>query len=63
MPLWQSELEQAIQAGHSVQESYVRLLDAIESPDLRNVVRDLLLMEEMNEVLLRSLWSRNVQVA
>lgn len=60
MPLWQSELEQAIQAGHSMQESYTRLLDVIESPELRNVVRDLLLMEEMNEALLRNLGSRQV---
>ena len=61
MPLWQTELEQAIRAGHSVQESYGRLIEAIEAPELRNVVRDLLLMEEMNEVLLRSLWSRHAQ--
>ena len=57
MPLWQQEIEQAIQAGHVVQESYSRLLDAIEAPELRNVVRDLLFMEEMNEVLLRNLTS------
>lgn len=59
MPLfWQSELEQAIQAGRGAQTSYARLLDAIESPELRNVVRDLVVMEEMNEVLLRSLGAR-----
>ena len=60
MPLWQTEIEQAIQAGHFVQESYSRLLDAIEAPELRNVVRDLLLMEEMNEVLLRNLGSHTI---
>lgn len=60
MPLWQNELEHAIQAGRGVQETYGQLLEAIDSPDLRNVVRDLILMEEMNEVLLRSLGTRHV---
>lgn len=55
---WKGELEQAIQAGRGAQESYARLLDVIESPELRNVVRDLVMMEETNETLLRSLGNR-----
>ncbi len=58
MPLWQSELEQAIQAGRMIQDSYGRLLESVDSPELRTLVRDLILMEEMNEVLLKSLGSR-----
>lgn len=59
MPLlWQNELEQAIVAGRGAQSSYAQLLEAIEEAELRNVVRDLLMMEEMNEILLRSLGAR-----
>ncbi len=57
--LWQTELDQAIQAGRNTKESYSRLLESIDSPELRTVVRDLLLMEEMNEVLLNNLYVRN----
>ena len=50
-----TEAARAIQAEIKLQDCYRRMSQRASSPKVRAVLHDLLLMEEMNEVLLRSL--------
>lgn len=49
------EAERAISAEVKLQQCYRRMVGKTENPKVKAVLHDLLLMEEMNEVLLRSL--------
>jgi len=49
------EITRAIVAEADLQDCYRRLAFETGNPRVKAVLRDLLLMEEMNEVLLRSL--------
>ncbi|NUM25780.1 MAG: hypothetical protein HUU49_04160 [Candidatus Buchananbacteria bacterium] len=46
---------QAISAELELQDCYRRMKNQATNPKVRAILHDLLLMEEMNEVLLRSL--------
>ena len=50
-----TEAQRAIKAEVQLQDCYRRMSANADSPKVRAVIHDLLLMEEMNEVLLRSL--------
>lgn len=52
------EAAKAIEAEVELQECYRRMSKKVTNPKTRAVLHDLLLMEEMNEVLLRSLNQR-----
>ena len=47
--------QEAIVADRKLQDCYRRIATDTTNPKVKAVVHDLLLMEEMNEVLLRSL--------
>ncbi len=49
------EAKKAIDAGAELQNYYRRMQQETTDPKVRAILHDLLLMEEMNEVLLRSL--------
>lgn len=49
------EAQEAISTGVKLQACYRRMSAKAVSPKIKSVIHDLLLMEEMNEVLLRSL--------
>lgn len=49
------EIKRAITAEADLQDCYRRLVTRTGNPKVKAVLHDLLLMEEMNEVLLRSL--------
>ena len=49
------DIKRAIVAEADLQDCYRRLAVQTGNPRVKAVLRDLLLMEEMNEVLLRSL--------
>lgn len=49
------EAQKAIAAEIKLQECYRRMVQKTSNPKVKAVLHDLLLMEEMNEVLLRSL--------
>ena len=50
-----SEAKKAIAAEVKLQDCYRRMSREAGNPKVKAVIHDLLLMEEMNEVLLRSL--------
>lgn len=50
-----TEAKRAIKAEVKLQDCYRRMSDKADNPKVKAVLHDLLLMEEMNEVLLRSL--------
>lgn len=50
-----AEASKAIQAEEQLQSCYRRMSLKAENPKVKAVLHDLLLMEEMNEILLRSL--------
>ena len=50
-----SEAKKAITAEIKLQDCYRRMKEQTSNPKVRAVLHDLLLMEEMNEVLIRSL--------
>lgn len=50
-----TEAERAIKAELRLQDCYRKMSARASSPKVKAVLHDLLLMEEMNEVLLRSL--------
>jgi hypothetical protein len=52
------EAQRAIAAERYLQDCYRRMDREITNPKIHAVLHDLLLMEEMNEVLLRSLSQR-----
>ena len=52
------ETSRAITAERYLQDCYRRLKYRVNNPKINAVLHDLLLMEEMNEVLLRSLSKR-----
>jgi rubrerythrin len=47
--------QRAIAAELKLQQYYRQMADQATNPKVKAVIKDLLLMEEMNEVLLRSL--------
>ena len=49
------EARKAISAELQLQESYRKMAGQTQNPKVKAVLHDLLLMEEMNEILLRSL--------
>ena len=49
------QANQAISAEIELQDCYRRMESQVTNPKVKAVLHDLLLMEEMNEVLLRSL--------
>lgn len=49
------EAKKAISAELKLQDCYRRMSARADNPRVKAIVHDLLLMEEMNEVLLRSL--------
>lgn len=49
------EAQEAINAEVKLQACYRRMSRQTDNPKIRAVLHDLLLMEEMNEVLLRSI--------
>lgn len=49
------EVQRAITAESDLQTCYRRMVNQTGNPKIKAVLHDLLLMEEMNEVLLRSL--------
>ena len=51
----EQESRKAISAELELQACYRRMSSQASNPKVRAVIHDLLLMEEMNEVLLRSL--------
>ncbi len=53
-----TEATRAIRAGEKLQDHYRRMETQSDNPRVRAVLHDLLLMEEMNEVLLRSINER-----
>jgi len=57
-PHLQKEAKKAISAELELQACYRRMSTRAENPKVRAVLHDLLLMEEMNEVLLRSINQR-----
>lgn len=52
------EARKAITAEHLLQNCYRRMSTQVADPKVKAVLHDLLLMEEMNEVLLRSIHGR-----
>lgn len=50
-----AEARKAISAERLLQDCYRRMSSAASDPKVKAVLHDLLLMEEMNEVLLRSI--------
>ncbi len=50
-----TEANKAIVAELALQDYYRRMARAVTNPKVKAVLHDLLLMEEMNEVLLRSI--------
>lgn len=55
MSYLQTEAQKAIKAEVKLQDCYRRMSANADTPKMKAVIHDLLLMEEMNEVLLRSL--------
>jgi len=49
------EAKKAIKAEIELQRHYRQMANGVNNPKVKAVLHDLLLMEEMNEVLLRSL--------
>jgi hypothetical protein len=49
------EAQEALMAGVKLQDCYRKIAFESNNPKVKAVVHDMLLMEEMNEVLLRSL--------
>ncbi|MEK7158132.1 MAG: hypothetical protein AAB733_00970 [Patescibacteria group bacterium] len=45
-----------IRAEQDVQNNYHHLLQETEDPHIRSILRDLLLYEEMNELILRDMY-------
>lgn len=45
-----------IRAEQDVQSNYHHLLQETEDPHMRSILRDLLLYEEMNELILRDMY-------
>jgi rubrerythrin len=52
------EARKALTAEIKLQDYYREMSQKAQNPKVKNVLHDLLLMEEMNEVLLRSLGQR-----
>ena len=50
-----AEAKKAIEAEIKLQDHYRQMDKGVSNPKVKAVLHDLLLMEEMNEVLLRSL--------
>lgn len=46
---------EAVQVERDLVSCYTRILKKTDNPQVKAIIRDLILMEEMNEVLLRSL--------
>lgn len=53
-----NEAQQALTAEIKLQDCYRKMSRRADNPKVKAVLHDLLLMEEMNEVLLRSLRQR-----
>lgn len=49
------EIDQAIKAEKNLINCYQKMLQISPNTKVKSVIRDLIIMEEMNEVLLRSL--------
>jgi len=47
--------KQALQAEERLLKCYKRMVNQTSDPKVRSVLRDMMLMEEMNEVLLKTL--------